>query len=328
MVRLSASRIETLKKCSWIYYCKYVLRLPDESNDGASRGTITHLVLECLLNDRHRHHFDLMMESEDVFAAPSIERLVMKWAARLEVDDEENIKLIKSFIWVGINHDFFCEGKVGPIHPEYAFDLTNKDPSYRIMGFIDKVAFYENVIKIKDYKTSKQKYKGHELTFNTQALVYSIAALKQWPEFEEVEVEFLFLKFPRKPSIIIKFTKDQLEGAELYLNFLSDYLADFTKKKAISNFAYPKGFPTDNTFGGKLICGGEKGELKKDGTPKWHCKFKYPFEFYVVVNKDGKELDKDFNFIELQLRNLNMGNECSIITKQYNGCPYFKGKLF
>ena len=41
---LSASRIKTAQSCSWLYWCKYKLKLPDTSNDGARRGSICHLI--------------------------------------------------------------------------------------------------------------------------------------------------------------------------------------------------------------------------------------------------------------------------------------------
>lgn len=45
---LSASRIKTAQSCSWLYWCKYKLKLPDKSNEGAKRGSICHLVFEVL----------------------------------------------------------------------------------------------------------------------------------------------------------------------------------------------------------------------------------------------------------------------------------------
>jgi len=45
---LSASRIKTVEGCSWLYWCKYKLKLPDASNDGAKRGSICHLIFEHL----------------------------------------------------------------------------------------------------------------------------------------------------------------------------------------------------------------------------------------------------------------------------------------
>ena len=51
---LSASRIKTAQGCSWLYWCKYKLKLPDASNDGAKRGSICHLIFELLGEKRRR----------------------------------------------------------------------------------------------------------------------------------------------------------------------------------------------------------------------------------------------------------------------------------
>ena len=45
---LSASRIKTAQSCSWLYWCKYKLGLPEKGNDGARRGSICHLIFEVL----------------------------------------------------------------------------------------------------------------------------------------------------------------------------------------------------------------------------------------------------------------------------------------
>ena len=39
---LSASKIQTYELCSYQYYSKYVLKLPDETNSGALRGSTVH----------------------------------------------------------------------------------------------------------------------------------------------------------------------------------------------------------------------------------------------------------------------------------------------
>ena len=59
--------------------------------------------------------------------------------------------------------------------------------------------------------------------------------------------------------------EDDLEGFEIQLANIQDYLENFDEVDANSNFAYDKGFPDDGSFGGKLQCGfaEEKGQLKK-----------------------------------------------------------------
>ena len=51
---LSASRIKTLQSCSWMYYAKYIIGIPDKGNDGSSRGTVCHLIFEVLGDPRRK----------------------------------------------------------------------------------------------------------------------------------------------------------------------------------------------------------------------------------------------------------------------------------
>ena len=60
---LSASRIKTLQQCSWKYWCNYKLKLPDKSNDGASRGWICHLIFELLGEARHKKHYETIIKN-------------------------------------------------------------------------------------------------------------------------------------------------------------------------------------------------------------------------------------------------------------------------
>ena len=75
---LSASRIKTYESCSWKYWCGYVLKLPKSKNDGNVRGSACHLVLEVLLNKRHKKYIKKIIKSETIKSVPSIERLVSK----------------------------------------------------------------------------------------------------------------------------------------------------------------------------------------------------------------------------------------------------------
>ena len=93
MNKLSASRIKVAQTCSWQYWTRYILKLPDTSNDGARRGTICHLVFECLGNPRHKKHYNKIIKNKDIFASKSVKRLVLKNAKAVNVDDKDNLKL-------------------------------------------------------------------------------------------------------------------------------------------------------------------------------------------------------------------------------------------
>ena len=205
---LSASRIKTLETCSWSYWCNYHLKLPQKQNEGALRGTVCHLVFEMLVKKKHKKHFDKIFKGNSIKRSPAVFRMVMKHLTQMEnsfdlpMTNEENVELVDDMIVVGLNCDFFgWGGKVDK--PEHEFLLENKDPEYKIRGFIDKPIVYKKgkKIKIVDYKSSKYKFRGEELHSNVQAMVYTLAAQQEWPEYSPT-VEFQFLRHPRSLSLI------------------------------------------------------------------------------------------------------------------------------
>ena len=107
--RLSASKIKTLESCAYKYWCTYHLKLPRSSNDGASRGTACHLVLEVLLNPRHRHKIDILLKSNTIESVPSIPRLITKTLLKLGYYSEENLLMCDEMILVALNCDFLGE---------------------------------------------------------------------------------------------------------------------------------------------------------------------------------------------------------------------------
>ena len=164
-VYLSASRMGTVDKCSWQYWCKYHLKLPDKTNDGALRGSICHLVLELLLKPRHKKHFDAIVKAQDIRASKPVDKTVIKFLKANDVFNEENYDLCNKMIYVALDNDFFG-GEGGHIEaPEKEFKIESDNPKYNIYGFIDKPVEFkgEKLLKIVDYKTSKQKFKGEEL---------------------------------------------------------------------------------------------------------------------------------------------------------------------
>jgi hypothetical protein len=329
-VSLSASRIKTLQSCSWVYYCKYILNLPDGSNDGAKRGTICHLIFEVLGNPKRKKIFSKIIKTQDVFCEPSIKRLIEKHARVLNVDDEDNIESIKTMTLNGLMYDFFGSkiGKPTVAVSEQDFDIVVNNGSfrYRIKGFIDKLFLYKNkkLAIIRDFKTSKQRFVGKEISDNLQDYMYSLAVKHLFPEYSNRKSEFLFLKFALDQSDgsgVIEMEpidEEDLEGFEIQLTEIQTYLDNFSKKDAVSNLAYRQGYPKDNSFGGVIQCGRAKfkGERKKDGNLMWHCPLKFPFEYYVSVNEDGKVLK---SFVSQDDVPKGMKYE----TRQYEGCPVF-----
>ena len=139
---LSYSRMKTLEGCSWLYWCKYVLKLPDTTNDGALRGLICHLVFELLLDSKHKKHHEIISKHKTIEASKAVQKLVEKQLKKFDILDQENYDLVNEMIVVGIRNDFYVDG-AELLDPEFEFDITNEDPYYRIYGFIDKAAKFK-----------------------------------------------------------------------------------------------------------------------------------------------------------------------------------------
>lgn len=341
MKALSASRIKTLQKCSWSYFCNYHLRLPDKGNDGANRGTICHLIFEVLGNPRHKKHYNKIIRNGDVFASKSVERLIMKWAVKLKVDDDDNMELIKKMTLNGLVYDFFGadEGKPTEALSEQDFDLIveEDDKKYRIKGFIDKTFLYKRKKKvlIRDFKSSKDVFKGKDLSDNLQDLMYKLAISKIFPEYENREMEFLFLKFPmpgKGCQTCESTSNEELEGFEYQLTEIQKTIDNFDEGAGKKSFAAKKGFPKDGSFGGLLACGKDgykirKGEPLLDDNgqpiPAFICSHRKPMTYVAIVDKeDGTTKRSGFleDYDEME-KNLKDGEEIKI--KEYLGCPHF-----
>ena len=208
-------------------------------------------------------------------------------------------------------------------HAELDFEIEQN--GYHIRGFIDQLFLYKDkkIAIIRDYKTSKKMFEGKEKEDNLQDYMYCLAVKHLFPEYVNRTSEFLFLKFDLNKNGLMKMEpieEDDLEGFELQLASVQNYLENFNENDAVANFAADKGFPSDGSFGGKLQCGfaKEKGQLKKDGTVMWHCPYKFDFFYAEIKDKDGEFVSscfqEDFN-IEM------VPEEGSHEIKYYEGCP-------
>jgi len=330
---LSASRIKTLQSCSWMYYAKYVIGIPDKGNDGSSRGTVCHLIFEVLGDPRRKKIYDKIIKKQNVFSVKSIEKLIFKHAKRLGVDDDDNIELIKKMTLNGLMYDFFglSAGKPALAVSEQDFDIVVNDGKfkYKIKGFIDKLFLYkkQKFALIRDFKTSRETFKGKEVKDNLQDYMYSLAVKHLFPEYSDRASEFLFLKFElddSKNSGIIRMapiTDDDLEGFEYQLTAIQEYLDNFSEEDAYSNFASKQPFPKDKTFSGPLQCGFAKypGQLKIDGTPMWACSCKWAFDYFSAVDENGKQLKSYFNESDIP-----EGQKYE--KRSYKGCPAHQKK--
>lgn len=342
-VVLSASKIKTAASCSWKYWANYVLKLPSSTNDGASRGWICHLIFELLGSKKHKKNYNAIVKSGTIYNCPSVFRLVKYHARLLNVADDENMEMMDCMIVKGLLYDFFGKksGKLSEAISEQEFniDIDEDGKKYSIRGFIDKLFLYNRKTKalIRDFKTSKEVFKGKEITDNLQNLMYCLAVKKLFPKVKEIDVEFLFLKFPMDEDIfgapgkgVVKMERisdGEMEGFEYQLTSIQEYLENFNELDAVSNFAANQPYPVDKTFGGPLMCGKEgfkksRGEFVLDSSgnkiKSFICEHRLPQEYYVFLDKDGNILQ---SFKEKPTNPT--PNNLTLEKRFYKGCPHF-----
>lgn len=338
-VKLSASRIKTAKTCSWLYWVKYHLMLPDKKNDGSSRGDICHNVFEFLgkNNKKRLSYHSEIIKQQDAFSVPSIKRYILSQAANKNVDDQENLTLINDMIVSGLEYDFYGKdfGKPTKCYSEYEFDISvdEKNKKYRIKGFIDKLFLYKSkkVALIRDFKTSKNVFKGKEVSENLQDYMYCLAVRHLFPEYTNRKSEFVFLKFDLKSGDeskgllkMDKITAADLNKFEKNLTDVQLYLSKFNQRMAKSNYAADQKVTKEDGFAGQIVCGFARyrGQPKKNGDPMWHCAYKFPFDYYALYD-ENEDLVKTA-FMEDYYELIKMKKSGWIIRKEnYQGCPRF-----
>lgn len=318
--KLSPSRIKTFSDCSQVYYAKYLLKVPDKPNLGATLGSITHDIAELLLNkDKYFNYINKIIETREFPRA--LIKLIDKKLKKTDFYAIENINLVKSFLFVTFDNDFWMVG--GDLKkPEQDFDIKRE---YWIGGFIDKYALYKDetgdiYCQIVDMKSQKEAFSEEEITLNLQAYSYLLAVKQQHPEVNLFKscVKFILLRFPENP--IQKFqlkSENDIVGFEEYLKYIQIKIDSFVEKDNKSNLAADLGY-TEKGFKGLVKCGRANfpGQLKKDGTKMWYCPQKFAFEYYVLVDKDNKV--RYSSFTESGLPNK---PDLKKEMRKYDGCP-------
>ena len=271
----------------------------------------------------------------------------MYHAKKLSVDDDENLKLIDSMTVNGLNYDFFGGDDNNPEESisEKSFDIeiSEGDYSYRIRGFIDKLFLYkkDSYALIRDFKSSKQVFKGEKVTNNMQDLMYSLAVSHLYPKYNNRQSEFVFLKFDLSKDMfntpgngvlrMEPISKEELDGFQYELTEYQKKIDDFDENDAYLNFAGSKGYPSDGSFGGPLMCGKDgfkisRGQpvLDDNGEPikAYICAFRKPFSYYALKDEGGKVLRTSFIENKEDLIKIQKEDQ-TIEMMEYTGCPHW-----
>ena len=99
----------------------------------------------------------------------------------------------------GLRYDFFGDTRAKPTEvlseEEFNIKIDQEGKKYSIRGFIDKLFLYSRKkhALIRDFKSSKQVFKGKDLTDNLQNLMYALAVKHLYPRYLSRQSEFVFI---------------------------------------------------------------------------------------------------------------------------------------
>lgn len=317
---LSASKIKTLDSCTWQYYCSYHLNIPQEKNNGATRGTIVHNLFELISKEKHQHYIKKIHLAGCPSKVAQINKFLLNQFAKEKIDALGEVKPIKAkygkknnwqtvcdMVMTAIRAEFISKDFTKIIGSEHEFNFISEDPKYAVRGFIDRVEEEDGeTLKILDYKSSAKKFTGEDQESNIQAMIYSLVARKIWKNYKNYKASFFFMRFPEDPYQDNEFSKEELDGLEHYLEYVSGILENFDQKKARSSMAAHSK---------------EKSWLCQRGS--WTCPFKNPVTFFKLKNKNGDFVSSHLKLEDAEEKIEKSKGILDLEIVEYKGCPAF-----
>ena len=181
---LSASRYSLFKECQLKYHAVYDLGMKGETHPSAKIGSVFHAAMEQAVKDGVIPDKEFIRASCVKFQIPESSQE----SAITEVTELAE-KTVKNGYLDGIGN---CIGT------EYSFDVKLSDDKTVISGFIDRLDKIDNRYSIIDLKTGWVPYTVSELDNNAQAKIYDLAIRKQFPDVDQVELIFWFVKSQKR----------------------------------------------------------------------------------------------------------------------------------
>lgn len=296
-MNISASKISDLDRCTYLFYCKHVLGLPDSTHWKTRVGSALHNVIEYVLKPKRRAILDKILANGFQFAAfPSIDRYCRMWAARYKLDlwDHQNVEEMLQLTFVTLAPYL----KEGEFVSEQRFEIDLGDGA-TASGYVDIAAIGPDK-RIIDMKTKGQKFTKKELAANMQAIIYQMWYYETYGEL--VSTDFILTRFPptkRQPKnhlqSVLPATPTQIAGLKYYLKELYGVMNSFGIREAHGSFC------TDTFFCDKL------------------CSFRRPMTYLAVVDQaTGHTLSTHM------LDNApNLGHNQVLVEMTHPGCPKY-----
>lgn len=200
MAKYSHSRLESFRKCPRQFYYRYVAKVPLEDAPeqiATFLGTRCHETLEHLYKEVARRRLPGLDELLSYFA----ERWKAEWTKDIVILDEQMKPADYRKIGTECVRDYyrrfqpFDQSRTIGLERRVEIALDRKG-EYRMLGYIDRLAKADGgVWQVHDYKTNQSLPTQQDKDRDPQLAYYEIGIRQMWPDAEEVELYWHFLRF-------------------------------------------------------------------------------------------------------------------------------------
>lgn len=311
MRRVSASRLNSIKQCTYKFYAGEILNIPEKQWQGTTIGSLVHSILECVYRDYYsnaprisRGYYHIIKASRSIYSVPAIERLISLWQQKHNLTDKI-LKDVNPMVLLVINHsDFLDVNAIKRYGVEHEFKFVL--PSGGILkGYLDRLTHDIGGFIVWDYKSQKKAFLPEEVENSYQSLCYQLYVYKTFGAL--AEVKYVLLRFPPTKSEPFRHiqttppaTPSQLLGFEQYLDHMYGVVNNFTLKDACS------GYHVDSD--------------KNDGYGFCDlvCSYRRPMKYISVKKKGTNELVKNYMIDKAPQF---CHNDEYMETLSFRGCP-------
>ncbi len=215
VINLSATKIDTVNRCRFSYFCKYGLRaekLQAAEFNVLQRGNIAHYVLERIISDYKENIANLTQNELYGLTDKYIEEYLNQICGFNELRDariefllsriSRSLKEVVCHIAREFKQSDFkpiaCEFKIGfkdGLQVEFPYDKGK----IKINGSIDRVDEFKGFIRIVDYKTGTKTFKLPDILYglNMQMLIYLYALIRGQGLSDEKAAAILYMPAKR-----------------------------------------------------------------------------------------------------------------------------------
>lgn len=274
-IRVSASRLKTLKECSLLFWYQERERLPERTHHKTRQGSCIHSIFECLLNPKRAAVLRAILHDGFFLVAhPALVRFIQLYDAKYgiapyEIHAMEGMLQV-TFIAIKPYFDpYFAALDAGESAPfrYYTEKRFQMEVGEAVMsGFIDLLLVWPDRARVIDLKSQAKKWTVVDVSNNVQAAIYALATYREFGFL--AATDFVMVRHAptkRHPRLHLQSveapSRVHLAGLESYIESMYGAVNQFSMEDALSH-------PHDDL-----------------GFCERVCQFNRPFSYWAVVKK-------------------------------------------